>query len=298
MSITDLHPSVVVGIFALALLYMGTAAGMARRVPRRQIAAFLGALATIFFSLNGPVDALADDRLFTAHMMQHLLLALVMPPLLLMGIPAWMLRPLLRYRAVMCLARFVTHPLVAFILYNSFLAAIHTPPVFEQMVRDQRIHIATHLLLMLTGTLMWWPLLSLLPDLPRLTYPAQTLYLFLLLIPMAAISAPITLASDVVYPWYVEGPHPWGLTPIADQVLGGLLMWVGAGTYFMGVFSFLFFRWAQRDDRDEPVISPSLITAVPHTGDRMDTPGRIVRQSAVAEEQSLGSRPPVQSDAL
>jgi putative membrane protein len=248
----DLHPSVVVGIFVLALLYAVTPAAMRRYVLPRQAVAFSGALATIFFALNGPVDALADDRLFTAHMAQHLLLALVMPPLLLLGIPAWMLRPLLRHRAVMRLARFVTYPLVAFVLYNGFLAAIHTPPVFEQMVRDQGIHIATHLLLMITGTIMWWPLLSPLPELPRLPYPAQMLYVFLLLIPMAAVSAPITLASDVVYLWYVEGPHPWGLTPLADQVLGGLLMWVGAGLYFMGVFSLMFFRWAQREDRDEP----------------------------------------------
>jgi len=250
----DLHPSVVVGIFVLALLYVVTPAAMRRYVLPRQAVAFSGALATIFFALNGPVDALADDRLFTAHMAQHLLLALVMPPLLLLGIPAWMLRPLLQRRAVMRLARFVTYPLVAFVLYNGFLAAIHTPPVFEQMVRDQGIHIATHLLLMITGTIMWWPLLSPLPELPRLPYPAQMLYLFLLLIPMAALSAPITLASDVVYPWYLEGPHPWGLTPLADQVLGGLLMWVGAGLYFMGVFSLMFFRWAQREDRDEPAV--------------------------------------------
>jgi putative membrane protein len=249
----DLHPSVIVGILALALLYGAAAASMRQRVLPWQAAAFGGALAAIFFALNGPVDALADDRLFTAHMAQHLLLALVMPPLLLLGTPGWILRPSLRVRTVRRLARFVTHPLVAFILYNSCLAVLHTPPVFEQIVRNEGIHIVTHLLLMITGTMMWWPLLSPLPELPRLPYPAQMLYLFLLLIPMAAVSAPITLASDVVYPWYLEGPHPWGLTPLADQVLGGLLMWVGAGLYFMGVFSLMFFRWAQREDRDEPV---------------------------------------------
>ncbi|MBP1686521.1 MAG: hypothetical protein H6Q33_2664 [Deltaproteobacteria bacterium] len=113
--------------------------------------------------------------------------------------------------------------------------------------------VALLLLLMITGTIMWWRLLSALPELPRLTYPAQTLYLFLLLIPMAAVSAPITLALQVIYPWYLEGPHPGGLTPLADQVLGGLLMWVGAGLYFMCVFSMRFFRWTQREDRDVPV---------------------------------------------
>jgi putative membrane protein len=249
----DLPVSVIAGVAALGIAYGAAMVVLQRRVSRRQGAAFAAALATIVVAL-GPVDALAEQRLFSAHMFQHLLLTLVMPPLLLLGVPSWMLRPPLRWRPLRCVARVVTHPVVAFALYNGLLAVVHTPLVFERMMRDGTVHVATHLALMVGGTLMWWPLLSPLPELPRLSYPGQTLYLFLLLIPMAAISAPITLAADVIYPWYQAAPHPWGLTPLADQVLGGLLMWVGAGLYFMGVFSAIFFRWAQRDDRDEPAL--------------------------------------------
>lgn len=249
-----LHPSILIGVAMMAGLYGLAAVWTRQRVSSAQVAAFAGALATMLVALNGPVDALADDRLFTAHMFQHLLLALLMPPLLLLGTPDWMVRPFVRPRAVHRLAIWVTQPLVAFVLYNGFLAVLHTPPVFERMVRDDTVHIAMHVGLMVTGTIMWWPLLSPLPEMPRLAYPAQTLYLFLLLIPMAAVSAPITLATEVIYPWYLEGPHPWGLTPLSDQVLGGLLMWVGAGLYFMCVFSVMFFRWAQRDDRDAPAL--------------------------------------------
>jgi len=255
----DLHPSVMAGLLGLALLYCMTWARARQRVHWSQVFAFAGSLATIFIALNGPVDSLADDRMFTAHMLQHLLLALVVPPLLLLGTPEWMLRPLLRRPAVRRLTRVITYPLVAFAIYNSFLAIIHTQLVFERMVRDEGVHISVHVLLMVTGTIMWWPLLSPIPALPRLSYPAQTLYLFLLLIPMAAVSAPITLAQDVIYPWYLEGPHPWGLTPLADQVLGGLLMWVGAGLYFMSVFSLMFVRWAQREDRDDPGMARQVV---------------------------------------
>ena len=257
----ELHPSVVVGVVGLALLYAGAAVGLRRRASARQAVAFIAALATLLVALDGPVDRIADGRGFAAHMLQHLLLGLVMPPLLLLGLPDWMLRPLLRWRALRALARFLTHPIVAFAAYNGFLAVIHTPPVFEWMVRDDAAHIVMHLGLMVAGTLVWWPLLSPLPELPRLPYPAQTLYMFLLLIPMAAVSAPITLASQVIYPWYLEGPHPGGLTPLADQVLGGLLMWVGAGLYLMCVFSMMFFRWAQREDRDEPPAGRPLASA-------------------------------------
>jgi putative membrane protein len=248
----EVHASVIAGVLGLAALYAFAAFRLHRRVLPRQAVAFGAGLATMMIALNGPIDALADHRLFTAHMAQHLLLSLVVPPLLLLGIPAWMLRPLLRGRAIRGVARALTHPVITFALYNGFVAVVHTPPVYEAMVRNDTVHIALHVLFMAAGTLMWWPLLSPLPELPRLTYPAQTLYLFLLLIPMAAVSAPITLAGQVVYPWYLEGPHPWGVTPLADQVVGGLLMWVGAGVYFMGVFSLMFFHWAQREDRDEP----------------------------------------------
>ncbi len=209
---------------------------------------------TILVALDGPVDALADARLFSAHMAQHLLLTQVMPPLLLLGLPAWMLRPLLRVRGVQPIARRLTNPLVAFAVYNGLLIAIHVPVVFDRMVRDEPIHIALHLALMATGVLAWWPLLSPMPELPRLAYPGQMLYLFLLLIPMAAVSAPIALGTTVIYPWYAEGPHPARLSALADQQLGGLLMWVGAGLYLMAVFSAIFFRWARRDDRDEPAV--------------------------------------------
>ena len=250
----EMHPSVLIGVVALAALYAVVVRRAGRRVAGRQLVAFAAALLTIVVALDGPIDGLADARLFSAHMLEHLLLALVMPPLLLLGMPGWMLAPLLRRPAVRRVARTLTQPLVAFALYNGFLALIHTPPVFELMVRNDQVHIAMHVGLMVTGTLFWWALLSPSPELPRLPYPAQTLYLFLNLIPMAAISAPITLASTVIYPWYLEGPHPWGIPPLADQRLGGLMMWVGAGLYLMAVFSLMFFRWAQREDRDLPVV--------------------------------------------
>ena len=250
----NFHPSVVVGVLVLGGLYTAAGRWLGGRVLPRQAAAFVGALAAMLVALDGPVDALADARSFTAHMAQHLLLTQVMAPLLLLGLPAWMLRPLLRVRGVEPIARWLTNPLVAFAVYNGFLAALHLPAVFDRMVRDESTHIALHLALMVTGVLVWWPLLSPLPELPRLSYPGQMLYLFLLLIPMAAVSAPIALGSTVIYPWYADGPHPWGLAPAADQQLGGLLMWVGAGLYLMGVFSAIFFRWARRDDRDEPTV--------------------------------------------
>ncbi|HLK10939.1 MAG TPA: cytochrome c oxidase assembly protein [Candidatus Binatia bacterium] len=250
----SIHVSVALGTAVLAGVYVATARALRRAVAPRQALAFAGALATVLVALDGPIDALADARLFSAHMAQHLLLGYVMPPLLLLGVPGWMLRPPLRVRPLAAVARALTHPLAAFLAYNGFLVVLHLPPVYDRMVRDGPLHVALHLGLMAAGVLGWWPLLSPLSELPRLAYPGQMLYLFLLLIPMAAVSAPIALAPTVIYPWYAAGPHPLGTAPLADQVVGGLLMWVGAGLYLMAVFSMIFFRWASRDDRDEPSV--------------------------------------------
>jgi putative membrane protein len=254
----DLHPSVIIGVLALAALYIGAVRVTRRRVTPFQAAAFAGALIVILLSLCGPLDELEDDRLFVAHMAQHLMLCLLMPPLMLLGLTDWIVRPLLLNRWIRPLARLLCNPLVAFLGYNAMLVVVHAPRMYDLMCRDDAVHITIHLVMMATGVMLWWPLFSPLPELPRLNYPAQILYLFLLLIPMAAVAAPISFATSVIYPWYLEGPHPFGITPLADQVAGGLLMWVGAGFYVICVATLIFYQWAQRDDCDDPVMRRSL----------------------------------------
>jgi putative membrane protein len=254
----SLHPSVIIGVLAIAAAYLGAVHWTSRKVEPRQAAAFAAALIVMLLALCGPIDELEDDRLFLAHMTQHLLLCLVMPPLLLLGLTDWMVRPFLTARWVRPVARFLTNPLVAYLIYNGVLVWVHTPGLYDLMCRNEEVHISVHILMMVVGVLLWWPLLSPLPEMPRLNYPAQMLYLFIWLVPMAAIAAPISFATKVIYPWYLEGPHPFGLTPLADQVAGGLLMWVGAGFYVICVATLIFYRWAQRDDRDSPVVRSSL----------------------------------------
>jgi putative membrane protein len=251
------HPSVLIGIACLALLYAAVSLWQGRRPGPMQVISFLGALGVILVALVGPIDELEDDRLFTAHMLQHLLLTLVMPPLLLYGVPNWMVGPVLNWRPLDGLARFFTRPLAAFLTFSAVFVVIHHPVLYDLMCRDEAVHITFHLLFMVTATILWWPLLSPLPEFPRLSYPMQVLYIFLLMIPMTAVAAPISLARTVVYPWYEGGTHPFGLSPLEDQVLGGLLMWVGQGIYFMIVFTAVFYRWSRYEDRDAPTLQPA-----------------------------------------
>ncbi len=247
------HPSIPIGVAALAIIYWLACWLSGRRPTSRQVAWFILALATIFYAQT-VLDEYADHRIFCMHMLQHLMQAFVIPPLLLLGTPDWMLRPWVLSRYVEPVARFFTNPLVAFLVFTAVFVTAHLPPVFDKMCRDEDFHIFVHLCFMVSGVLLWWPILSPLAEMPRLSYPHQTLYLFLLMIPMTAVAAPITLAEHVSYPWYLEGPHGWGLKPMEDQIFGGLLMWIGQATYVMCIWSAIFYRWSRSEDQEDPIV--------------------------------------------
>ncbi len=243
----DLHPSVVVGLVLLGGLY-GHWGGLAAR--RRQVASFAAALLVVFFSLNGPLHNLSDGYLFSAHMGQHLVLTLVFPPLLLYGTPAWVVRPLLAPR-VLRFAAWATRPVPAAAIFLAPITLWHFPAFYEAALRHHPLHVAQHLVFIATSVLMWWPVLSPVPELPRLSYPGQMLYLFLLGIPMSIVGAFITLADGVLYPFYAAAPRVVDLTPLADQQIGGLLMWVPGGLVFWLAMTVVWFRWSVREEQGE-----------------------------------------------
>jgi len=253
----SLHPSVLIGTGLLGALYVWGIGPLRRRrnlgppVPAARRLAFAAGLLVLLVSLNGPIHDLSDYYLFSVHMVQHLLLTLVFPPLLIWGTPGWLLRPLLRPPAVRVVARVVTRPLVAAAIFTLTLAVWHLTPFYELMMREHEVHIVTHLLFMVTATLMWWPVMSPLPELPRLPYGLGMLYLFLVGIPMQVVAALITTSDQVLYPWYSVAPRTWGLSPLDDQKLGGLLMWVPGNIYmFLGI-GVLFFLWARESEAGE-----------------------------------------------
>ena len=247
------HWSTVLGLAGLGALYLWRARqappGSQRSPTTGQRACFLAGLTLVFLSLNGWLHDLSDYYLFSAHMVQHLVLTLAAPPLLIMGTPGWMLRPALRWRGVAPAARVLTSPPHAFLIFNVVLAAWHLPPVYNTAMTYHPVHIAQHLCFMVGATLMWWPILSPLPELPRLSYPAQMLYLFLLTIPMSLVAVCIVYARAVLYPAYAAAPRIWGITPLQDQMIGALIMWIPGGLFFFAIISVVFFRW-QQDGED------------------------------------------------
>jgi putative membrane protein len=247
----SLHPSVLIGTGLLGALYFWGIGPLRRRLdlgpppPAWQVASFCGGLLVLLLALNGPMHDLSDYYLFSAHMVQHLLLTLLLPPLLIAGTPGWLLQPLLRRPGVRAAARILTKPVVAAMLYTVTIAVWHLTPFYELMMRNHDVHIATHLMFIVAATILWWPVMSPVPELPRLPYGLGMLYLFLVGIPMQIVAALITLSDEVRYPWYSAAPRTWGLAPLEDQQLGGLLMWVPGNLWMFLAIGVLFFKWSR-----------------------------------------------------
>jgi putative membrane protein len=264
----SVHASTVLGIAALAVLYWWRARvhiGRGQSLGRARPALLGLALATLFLSLNGWLHDLSDSYLFSAHMVQHLLLALVVAPLLIMATPGWMLRPALASRPMRAIAHWITKPLRAYAIFNVVVAAWHLPPLYNLAMAHHDIHIVQHLMFLVVAVLMWWPILSPLPELPRLAYPLQMLYLFLMSIPMSIVAVYIAYADSVLYPSYASAPRIGGISPMQDQLIGGLIMWVPGGLFFFGVISVIFFKWQQRGG-DETVAGAQVAVDAIDTG--------------------------------
>jgi putative membrane protein len=220
-------------------------------VPPARLASFTVGLLIMLVSLQGPLHELSDYYLFSAHMVQHLAVMLVMPPFLIYGVTDWMLRPVLRVPGVTFVARALTRPIVAFALINVVFGAWHFPSLYDLMMRDHDVHILMHLMIMATGVVMWWPVMSPLPELPRVPAPLQMIYLFVLGIPMMVVAALITFSQSALYTWYAQAPRLFGLGLVDDQRLGGVIMWVpGALVIWIGITA-VYFRWTRREVKED-----------------------------------------------
>jgi putative membrane protein len=247
--------SVVAGLIGLQVAYVlcvgvyrDRIAG-ARPVPAMKRIAFSSGVLVMFLALATPLDPIGDTYLFTAHMVQHLLLTLVAAPLLLAGTPGWLLRLVLDALHLTTFVRWARHPLVAYFGFNVVFALAHVPAFYEATLANEPLHALEHLVFLGTAMLMWMPVVSPVPDISA-PYPplGQVLYLFLQTVPASLLGALLAATGSPYYPTYVLAPRIVSLSALEDQQLGGLLMWVGGGLYFLVATGVVFFAWASREE--------------------------------------------------
>ncbi|HEX6291197.1 MAG TPA: cytochrome c oxidase assembly protein [Herpetosiphonaceae bacterium] len=246
-----IEPPITVGVIVMTALYLYAVGPLRRRwgehVDKRQVIMFLLAMLIVFGSLQGPLHELGDYYLFSAHMVQHLLVTMIMPPLLLKGIPGWLVDRALRLPLVLPIARFITSPFIAFAIFNIVFSLWHVPSFYQMALGNPPIHGLEHILFMGTALLTWWPIFSQSALLPRLSEPWQIFYLFAQSLIPTVLGALITFADFVIYEFYAAAPRVIALPAIEDQQISGLIMWLGGASIVLLVLTVRFFQYMERD---------------------------------------------------
>ncbi|HUN85873.1 MAG TPA: cytochrome c oxidase assembly protein [Terracidiphilus sp.] len=233
-----------------------------RRTRREQfsgwrLASFIAGLASLWLSIGSPLDAFADV-LLSAHMVEHLILMSLVPPLVLLGLPLVpLLRglpkalrkgvagPLLRLRPLRRFAHWITTPLVAWIAMNFSFLVWHTPAAYDFALEHENWHDFEHVCFLFTSLLFWNCLIRPWPARPRPQSWTILLYLISADVVNSILSAFLAFCGRTVYPFYVNNPNPFGIAPLPDQVLGAVLMWVFGSTAFLIPAAAITFRLLQ-----------------------------------------------------
>lgn len=253
----NFSPSLVLGILLLTGAYLYAIGPLRKRVDwagaveQRQIVYFVAGVVVLVIALMSPIDEAGDTYLFGVHMIQHMLLAVIVPPLLLLGIPDWLGHPIATRPLLRRAARWIAHPVVAFGVFNADLWLWHAPALYDLTLANENVHVLEHLTFVVLGMWFWLPILGPRTAFPRVADAVGVVYLFLGCQPMVVLGALLTFAANPFYLPYVSAPRMWGLSPLQDQQLGGLIMWLPTNIPYLIALSLLFFRWVGAQDKRE-----------------------------------------------
>jgi putative membrane protein len=210
-------------------------------VTRTNVGCFAGAMVLLFAASTWPIHQMAEDYLYSAHMLQHMMLSYFMPPLVLLATPTWLLRLIVGTGRAWRLVQFMTKPVVAAVVFNVVVMVTHIPPVVNASVQSGPLHYSLHLLLVVTALLMWMPVVGPFHEL-RMSDAAKPIYLFLQSVVPTVPAGWLTFAEGVVYKHYNEPVRVWGISPTDDQQLAGAIMKIGGSIFLWSLVVFYFFK--------------------------------------------------------
>lgn len=264
------HPEVwVIVLAALAVggyvaRVLAPAAGEV--IERRRKSCYLAAVGLLWLASDWPVHDISEEYLYSVHMVQHLLITLVVPPLLLLATPEWIARRVLDPSRP--LARRLLRPVVVGVTFNVVVAITHIPWVVNTSAGNGVFHYAVHLALFVTAIAMWMPVCGPFAEL-RLQPLPKMFYLFAMSVLPTVPAGFLTFAQTTIYDAYDTPLRLWGITVAHDQQMAGLIMKIVGGVYLWTIIAAVFFRWSARQRAGAGAPAP----VTPVSGDDAAPPG-------------------------
>jgi putative membrane protein len=221
-------------------------------VTRFQISTFSAGLLALWVASDWPIHDLGERYFFWVHMVQHTTYAIIAAPLLLMGTPAWLARWLLSPRWLLRIVRYLSRLIPATIIFNLVIIITHVPVVVNASLHHALLHFAIHALIVVSSLIVWMPLLSPLPEVPRLQPLARMLFLFLQSVVPTVPASFLTFGDRPLYKFYETVPRLWGLSALDDMRFAGLIMKVLVGFSLWITITVVFFRWYNAEETRPP----------------------------------------------
>jgi putative membrane protein len=226
-------------------------------VPMARTVSFLLGLVAVAVALQSGIERY-DTALFSVHMVQHLLLTLVAPPLLLLGAPITQLlrgaSPWVRRRVLLPILHSgvvaaISHPVTAWILFTAVMWGSHFSPLFDLSLESPPVHQLEHLLYISTALLFWNPVIGADPAPRRLGYPARIMYLLTQMPPSSFLAMSILFAGAPLYHHYATEGSPYGIDALSDQQAAAGIMWIASDVVFIGAILLVVGAWMRHEER-------------------------------------------------
>ncbi len=237
-------------VFCLGYAWLARAAGGS---TRRHWTWFALGVLTLWVALETPIDTISDDYLDSVHMLQHVLLGFVAPPLLLLGLSPGMAGRLVRIPGL----RAITEPIPAQIVAGVVMIAWHIPVLYDATLTNDGIHVFEHLTFIAAGALLYWPIIAATSEHARwrMSPAAGLVYMLVATLPPDGVALPLIFSRVPFYDFYTHVPRliP-GYTPLIDQTIAGaVLMVVGKLTMSVAALT-VFFRWFGGEQRADEAL--------------------------------------------
>lgn len=226
----------------------------AAKFPLRPCILFYSGLTITYLAVGSPLDQIGEQFLFSAHMLQHMLLIYCASTLFIYGTPAWLIDWLLKPVAITRTMRVLTHPACGGLLFTFVYTIWHVPALYEAALQDKRIHILEHWTMFSLGLIMLWPYLTNSSLVPRRSYGVRMVAIFLLMVGQLPVFAFLSFAGEAIYPTYEWAPRIIDLDPLNDQILGGIIMKVVNMGFSLTILGISFYHWAKSEEKDDPAM--------------------------------------------